>query len=258
MAIPDGFAGVVHLQLSPDDSTPALCSEDAIVFEGQEGLTGQPAVCQCACEPSGSCTVPARGWGNDTCTPGLGQEILLGDSGPCTQVPDAINSIKASGALAVSATCTSNGAPALVPPYEFHGYARGCGFESEGCQPNAVCNVPNPNAATCFYRESQNADAVCPENLTRFDVVRTDDSITDERSCICDCSASTAICSIPTVAIFSDSACTQPLGNGAGACVASPQLVAARGTSTLSLTCTENNSYPGNVIADSSMLVCCL
>lgn len=275
VAIPDGFEGVVHLRVGDQlPSTPACSSGEELLFEGNHGLSFDQAECNCGCvEPAAFCTLPvAKTFAQQSCnisSPSM--PLTLMPAGGCTPLPKINNAAPQSLSLPITfpqppngATCESNGMAPTRPDPSFEGYAQGCGFSSEGCEPGTACAAPSTDFSTCFYRETraQDDDLECPANMKRFQVLRESDMIGDSRDCNCDCDLSGAPgCDPPTWMLFADSNCaTATTDTTSGAChTHAGGIGAVRVSSTVDIACGRPTfAVSGEVAAKTSILACCL
>lgn len=273
LTIPEGFQGAVHLRVTDAAPAESACLGSGLLFEGKEGLTFEPASCNCACAgPDKACTLPvARAFAQQGCniaSPSAPQTLMA--DGGCTVLAEINNAPPQSLNLPFTpptppegTACLSDDQPATLEPYSFDGYAQACRFVSDGCDEGSVCAAPLEGFATCFYREvGRGQQAKCPETLRPFEVFREGDALMDTRDCTCDCTlVGDAVCDTPIWELFDDADCLVSISDTmSGPCHTHPGgITAAKVRSTVNIFCgAASPVVQGDVGADTSMLVCCL
>ncbi len=280
-AAPKGWSGPVAVHQAAFDPevrepAPPPCGAaypDAATA-GFEGLSAEPASCECACGNANgtACenSTSLRYWGDDaTCGEGIAQVVTIFASA-CNTLPaqfDGNGNYSAEPLTAVGGACAPSTGETLEPA-TWSWQSQACDgatiIQDAGCADNRVCApLPeSPDAAMCIWQAGEHE---CPDP---FDTARTFyDGIDDGRGCeTCSCSAPNGLCDSASISLWNGPTCLVPSAGVVGAngeCDATGTATAARAASLNSGTPTafcvpSPPEASGEALGTGPVTVCCV
>lgn len=258
---PSGWTGPVALFTGPTGSLAECPKGLELAYSGHLEAAWTPATCgacSCGAPTSTTCTATLHYYTDGLCGTQYTIDTITSsacDSGPLSTV--TIGSFSVTGGNPTGSCGAGTAAPPTLTPATWGKDVRACKLATgkpAGCAGGKICAPLFAQTLACVY---QSGDVACPAGFAVRSL--SYEAFKDTRACgNCGCNFAASSCT-PNVTVFSNTACTTPIGAFSSGCHVGNAHAASAGSGTVQgATCTSTGAQPtGCVSPDQPTTFCC-